>query len=509
MQKFSKWLIKEAISATAVDSVNKIVKSFLAKKLGTKVYSYPGVEQYANSTGKGFGVRYFYQDKSIRFNWKSASINAFTLDSVDLWDGTSHDPNWHMDFDAQQSLVKTLPLIVDFIKSPFGAGTFYLLPDDSKSTSVKEEYITEAAQDVDAFDFVIQKMKPNTEISSTALTAEYGSYKPYPVLKAIKDLYPQLFQKKSTKLIFVGTADDVSKIKAQKDSIIGSLGGVKITVSKGGSKETYAPNEQESEIEQQGIERVAYEEQLKHLAVLMKMVIKGATNALFVAGRGGTGKTQTVEDELAKAGLQDGEGYYKNTGSASPIGIYISLYNNRDGIVLFDDCDSALADQEGRNLIKAATDTKKIRKVAWNKKSSVIVPKDQFEDAESDDGVPTNKHGDPLYPNSFEFTGRVIFISNLKLDKLDPDGALRTRGFIIEIDPTDAEMIDYMAKIAPKIRLEGGVTLKQSEIDDVIAEIRKSPKKSDISLRKLVRGLNVKAELGNDPMWKTILKLYA
>lgn len=224
-----------------------------------------------------------------------------------------------------------------------------------------------------------------------------------------------------------------------------------------------------------------------------------------------TGKTQTVETELAKAGLTDGGGYFKNTGSASPIGIYTSLYDNRNSIVLFDDCDSALADQEGRNLIKAATDTKKVRKVAWNKKSSVIIPKDQYESAEesADGDRPTTKDGSYLYPNSFEFTGRIIFISNLKIDKLDPDGAIRTRGFIIEIDPTDSEMIDYMAKIAPMIRLEGGVTLKQSEINEVIEEIRKSPKKSDISLRKLVRGLNVKAEMGDDPMWKNILKLYA
>lgn len=509
MQKFSKWLIKEAISSTAVDSVNKIVKSFLAKKLGTKVYAYPGVEQFTNSTGRGYGVRYFYGgDKSIRFNWKGANITSFTLDSVDLWDGTSRDPNWHLEFDAQQSLVKTLPLIINFIQNPFGAGSFYLIPDDSKS-SIKEEYLIEA-QNIDAFDFVMQKLVPNAELSTTALTAEFGSYKPYPVFKAIKDLYPSLFQKRGTKQVFIGTPADVAKIKGQKDGIISSLGGVKIVVSKGGKKEVYAPTEQESEIEEKGIERIVYEEQLKHLAILIKLVVKGASNALFVAGRGGTGKTQTIETELAKLGLQDGNGYYKNTGSASPIGIYTTLYDNRKGLVLFDDCDSALADQEGRNLIKAATDTKKIRKIAWNKKSSVIVPKDQFEGAKDEDGgSPTNKNGDPLYPNSFEFAGRVVFISNLKLDKLDPDGALRTRGFIIEIDPTDAEMIDYMAKIAPMIKLENGSKLGKEDIDEVVGIIRTSKKKADVNLRKLVRGLNVKGEMKDDPMATTIIKLYA
>lgn len=512
MKKFSKWLIKEAISASAVDNVNKIVKSFLAKKLGTKVYSYPGVEEFANSTGRGFGVRYFYKDKSIRFNWKGANINAFTLDSVDVWDGTSHDPNWHMEFDSQASLAKTLPLIVDLILSPFGQGTFYLIPEDEKA-NLKESYIAEAYEkNKDPFDFVIKVLQKGEPISNSAIVAEYGSNKVYTVFKTIRQIYPNLFKKASgSTYTFEGTGSDIDKIKSQKDSIVGSSGGAKVIVSKGGSKETYSPNEQEAEIEAKGIEKVAYEEQLKHLTILMRMVVKGATNALFVAGRGGTGKTQTVETELAKAGLQDGNGYFKNTGSASPIGIYSTLFDNKSGIVLFDDCDSALADQEGRNLIKAATDTKKVRKIAWNKKSSVIIPLDQYEQAlENADGDrPTTKDGGYLYPNSFEFTGRVIFISNLKLDKLDPDGAIRTRGFIIEIDPTDSEMIDYMAKIAPMIRLEGDAKLSQAEIDEVIGEIRKSPKKSDISLRKLVRGLNVKAEMGNDPMWRTILKLYA
>lgn len=223
------------------------------------------------------------------------------------------------------------------------------------------------------------------------------------------------------------------------------------------------------------------------------------------------GKTQTVEDELSKAGLTDGNGYFKNTGSASPVGIYGSLYDNKDGIVLFDDCDSALADQEGRNLIKSATDTKKIRKVAWNKKSSSIIRLSDFEQMvdEADGERPTTKDGSPLYPNSFEFTGRVIFISNLPLNKLDPDGALRTRGYIIEIDPTDAELIDYMAKIAPLIKLENGTVLPQEKIDEVVEQIRNSTNKSDISLRKLVRALNIKAELGDDPDCEEIIKLYA
>lgn len=508
VKKFSNWLT-EAINSASADNVKTIIQSYLSKKLGSKVYALPGVEEFSNSTsGHGFGIRYIYDGtKSIRFNWKNVNINAFALDSVDLWDGTSRDPQWHMGFDNQVSLTKVLPSIIDFINKPFISGTYYAVAPDS----LTEEYITESAADIDPFEVAVSELSPNGPLPVVKIHANYGSG----VSRIIGYLrtthpYSTLFSKDGRGVVFSGSDADIKAIRNSKDKILDDIGGVKIVVSKGGTKETYFPGAQESAIESVGIEKIAYEIQLEHLKVLMKLIVKGASNALFVAGRGGTGKTQTVESELAKAGLQDGNGYFKNTGSASPYGIYTSLFNNRKGIVLFDDCDSALADQEGRNLIKAATDTKKSRKIAWNKKSSIMIPEKDYIDLSNNYADPVHDDkGSQLYPSSFEFVGRVIFISNLALNKLDPDGAIRTRGYIIEINPTDSELIDYMAKIAPNIRLESGRSLKQTEIDDVVAEIRKSKNKNDISLRKLVRGMNIKDEMGNDPMWKDILRLYA
>jgi tRNA G37 N-methylase Trm5 len=148
--------------------------------------------------------------------------------------------------------------------------------------------------------------------------------------------------------------------------------------------------------------------------------------------------------------------------------------------------------------------------MAYNKKSSVMIPeKDYIELSNNYAERVFDDKGAEMFPSSFEFLGRIIFISNLNINKLDPDGAIRTRGYLIEISPTDAEMIDYMVKIAPVIRLESGRTLKQDAIDEVIAEIRQSKSKNDISLRKLVRGMNIRDEIGNDPMWREILRLYA
>lgn len=527
MKKFRMWL-NEAISATASDAVNKIIQRYLQRKLGGKVYKMPGVEEYKNTTGRGYGVRYFFhKNKSIRFNWKGANISAFTLSSVDVWDGTgtggsqANGPQWHMEFDGQVSLVKTLPTIVDLLKSGFVQGTLYAIPENLNEENDLDNIIddvdvlNEARTSIkDHFELILGFFKPGQRIDVASLQKTAGA-KGFNIYKSLREkgLYVNLFRKEGKTVIFTGTDDDIRDMRTNKHAILtgDTIGATKITITPGPSKETYEPLKGERQIEAEGgIEKVAFVESLRHLSILMKLIIKGASNALFVAGRGGTGKTHTVEEELAKGGMREGDGYLKIAGTATPYGIYTALFNNRKGIVLFDDCDSALADQEGRNIIKAATDTKKVRKISWNKKSGGIIPAERYDELSAGGTLPVTdeKTGNPLYPNSFEFTGRVVFISNLKLDKLDPDKALRTRGYIIDIDPTDAELIDHMEFIAHKIPLENGGYPDKDDIKQVIAEIRKSKNKNDISLRKLVRGLNIKSEMGNDGDWKTILRLY-
>jgi hypothetical protein len=215
------------------------------------------------------------------------------------------------------------------------------------------------------------------------------------------------------------------------------------------------------------------------------MTVSGASNALFVAGRGGVGKTYTTEKILGQMGLTDGKGYFKNTGSASAAGIYSLLFKYKNDIVFFDDSDDALGDQEARNIFKAATDTKKIRKLVWNKMGKNIVDPDEMTDDEILDAG--------LIPRFFEFTGKIIFISNLPLQKLDPDGALRTRAFVVNIDPTIMEIYDFMDKIVDKIPLEEGLQLDLKARKHVVELLRKSTSKQAPSLRKLSRGLNMAA----------------
>lgn len=220
-----------------------------------------------------------------------------------------------------------------------------------------------------------------------------------------------------------------------------------------------------------------------------------------------TGKTHTVETTLNKMGLRDGVGYFKNAGSVSAAGLYSLLFKYKNDIILFDDSDDVFGDQEARNVLKTATDTKRIRKIVWNKMGKNIVDPDEMTDEEILDAG--------LLPRYFEFTGRIIFISNLKINKIDPDGALRTRGYLIDINPTDIEIFDFMDKIAPDIELEPGLKLTLVDRKHVVDLLRKTISKERPSLRKLSRGLNLFAGAiaagveVNDIEMQRLIKTYA
>jgi hypothetical protein len=119
--------------------------------------------------------------------------------------------------------------------------------------------------------------------------------------------------------------------------------------------------------------------------------------------------------------------------------------------------------------------------------------------------------GDML-PRYFDFKGKIIFISNLKLDKLDPDGALRTRGYIINVDPTDTEVYDYMLKIVDHITLDVDFALSAKARREVVDVLRnRKAKEGTVNLRQLVRGLNTRAGIekdgGND--WIGLVQRYS
>jgi hypothetical protein len=138
---------------------------------------------------------------------------------------------------------------------------------------------------------------------------------------------------------------------------------------------------------------------------MTRAVKKGDVRAMIVTGPPGVGKSFGVETVLSKhdvfadiANNSKLKKYEVVKGAMSAIGLYKKLYEYSDAkcILVFDDCDSVLLDDLSLNILKAALDSSKKRTIHWNTDSRLL----------RSEGV----------PNSFEFKGGAIFITNIKFE---------------------------------------------------------------------------------------------
>lgn len=497
-------LLKEAVGYKDLKRVGAIAQKYFQKKTGQKTVVVPYLEMFANKFGsKQYGIRLFIgKNTSVRLNWEGKTSSK-TLSSMDIT--TMHGkPPVHVQFDKGVSLVKTFPIAADIVNKEVVANGKLVYVEESADKSMmwqdavtsilSEEYLTEARQGKTILRSDVEKMlgsiKPGMKIGP--FYSQYGviARKVFDVLKVDQ---PELFGKQGLAVTFEGSVK-----KVNLDSLFSKIGATTAEVSAGDVNEKQKNTDDVDAIEKDS-ERIVFEDQLKDLVSITKLLLSGAAYSMFVAGKGGIGKTYNIEKTLAEAGLKDNEGYFKVTGTASPVAIYRTLYDNRNGIVLFDDCDGALGDQDARNIIKAATDTKKVRKLSYMKKASWLYNPDQEGEME-DDGE--------NYPSYFDFKGKVIFISNLPMNKLDPDGALRTRSFVVNVDPTDLELVEFMKKIAGSVEIEDGLQLSEEERKETVDIIAQGGgRKESLSIRKLVRALNIRASGVDD--WERLVKFYA
>jgi hypothetical protein len=133
--------------------------------------------------------------------------------------------------------------------------------------------------------------------------------------------------------------------------------------------------------------------------------INGDIRALIVSGPPGVGKSFGVEQQMERASIQDMLSDKKIRfevvkGATTALGLYIQLYkfSDRKNVLVFDDCDSVLMDDLSLNILKAALDSGKRRKIFWNSDSNLL----------RREGI----------PDCFDFNGSVIFITNLKFANL-------------------------------------------------------------------------------------------
>lgn len=279
-----------------------------------------------------------------------------------------------------------------------------------------------------------------------------------------------------------------------------------------------------------------------HMAQLVEMACRGNLRSLLIYGGPGTGKTYTIMQTVAKEGLVKGKDYQKLSGKASPIKIYETLFMYRDGgMVIFDDLDSMWGNEDATNILKAALDTSPVREISWVSNQTINVSKmsderkqelfaqidraingetsisdaEDDEDEDDEDLTPRQRKAkekakerasatpDKIkFPSSFDFTGRVVFISNLKKDEFDT--AILSRSAKINMDLTPAEILQRMKNILPGL---GGsdvsLKVKQELLDELVSQHAKGVFDA-VTMREFIKGLDIVRS--GAPNWKELLQ---
>jgi len=226
------------------------------------------------------------------------------------------------------------------------------------------------------------------------------------------------------------------------------------------------------------------------------MVADKSQPSVIIAGPGGLGKSVTVIKALKAAGLTDvsntesfnaGERlphkrFRAVKGHSTAKALYRTLYENKDSILLFDDCDSVLRDETASNLLKAVCDSCDERIVSWNAESIF---------------------GDDL-PRSFRFTGGIIFITNMDKRKLSQ--ALRTRSIVIDVSMTTEEKMIRMTKIAYEqdFMPEADQNIKKLALD-VLYKYKYKDNVKDLSLRSLIQVVRIAQTYEKHPDFESMV----
>ena len=136
------------------------------------------------------------------------------------------------------------------------------------------------------------------------------------------------------------------------------------------------------------------------LGMMAEAAVGNEVRAMIVSGPAGLGKSYTVEEALMKADPQELR-HIVIKGYIRPTQLYKTLYKFRHAncVVVFDDADTIFGDETSLNILKAVADTMDRRRVSY-----------------MTEGVLVDDDSGERVPNTFDFDGSIIFITNMDFD---------------------------------------------------------------------------------------------
>ncbi len=127
-------------------------------------------------------------------------------------------------------------------------------------------------------------------------------------------------------------------------------------------------------------------------------------------------------------------------------------------------------DDDAVNILKGALDSYDSRKISYITSKSL---KDTY-------GAEIPRH--------FEFTGRIIFISNIDQSKLDE--AIRSRSFVADIDMTQDQMFTRIEQLMPNMETRIPIVAKEQALQ-LMKELNAEFNGLDVNLRSFIKAARI------------------
>ena len=286
-----------------------------------------------------------------------------------------------------------------------------------------------------------------------------GSYRNKPVVDEVFTLVKGFQTGKKGNYVTVKNegqfAIAIDEVKVKVDTIedIQFMNGENVV---GNTVEFKVKTEVSKETETEAMDRIAL--RFGILDEMSAACISGDIRAMIVSGPPGVGKSYGVEAQMEKASMFDkivGKKLRFNVvkGAMTALGLYAQLYKYSDNknVLIFDDCDSVFSDELALNILKAALDSGKTRKICWNSDSRLL----------REEGI----------PNQFNFNGSAIFITNLKFENVkskklqDHLEALQSRCHFLDLTINSER--DKMLRIKQVHRDADGGVFKDYDFEQV------------------------------------------
>jgi hypothetical protein len=235
---------------------------------------------------------------------------------------------------------------------------------------------------------------------------------------------------------------------------------------------------------------------------MTRAVKKGDVRSMIVTGPPGVGKSFGVEKVLSKhdvfadvANDSKLKKYEVVKGAMSAIGLYKKLYefSDKKSILVFDDCDSVLLDDLSLNILKAALDSGKKRMIHWNTDSRLL----------RQEGV----------PNSFEFKGGAIFITNIKFDHVrskklrDHLEALESRCHYLDLTiDTQREKLLRIKQVIRDAGMLDSYELEDAAKQEVVEFINANAERMrELSLRMVLKVADIRVSMPE--RWQAVVEV--